>query len=83
MAGRGEGFPHLEGPSGAWRIGGSMPSISPAQSGPRKPAGFPDWVLYPLRPPPGSMAPRGIGGKQGEKKRGRLGGGPCRIRGSG
>ena len=30
-AGMGEGFPCLEGPSGA-QIGGSMPSISPAQS---------------------------------------------------
>ena len=70
----GEGVPTPGGTLGGLGDGGSKSSISPAQLGPGKPAGLPGWVLRPLRPPPGHVAPRGIGGRQGEKRRGGRGG---------
>ena len=61
---KGEGFPHLEGPSGA-RIGGSTPSISPAQLARE--------VCLTLRPGPTPSEdpcrprwPRGCRGRTGE-----------------
>ena len=61
---------HRRGRVGVRGSRGSMPSISPAQSGPRKPAGVLGQVLHPLRPPLCHVGPRGMGGRQGEKRRG-------------
>ena len=63
----GEGFPGLEGPSGAQRIRGSVPSVSPAQLSPGKPAGLPGQVSHPPRPSLGCVGPRGVGGGGGRR----------------
>lgn len=80
VTGRGKGLPHLEGTSEAQRIRGIVPSISPTQSGPWKPAGLLHQVLYTPRPPSGHFGLPGVGGRRGGEADGK---GPSRVRDSG
>ena len=56
------------------RIRGGTAGISPTLLGPQKPAGLPGQVLCSPGPLPGHIGPRGVGGRQGEKRRGGRGG---------
>ena len=80
VAERGEGFPCLEGPSGA-RIRGVRPAF-PLPNQPGKSAWLSGQVLCPQRPPLGHVGPGGIGGRPGENRRGRQEG-PSRTGGVG
>ena len=80
VAERGEGFPCLEGRSGA-RIVECVPSVSPAQLA-GDVCGLSGRVLRPQRPPPGRTGLGGMGGRLGENRRGRREE-PSRTRGAG
>ena len=74
VAGRGEGFPCLEGPLGPWTIRRECTWCFPSQLGPGKTAGLPGRVHHPLRPPLGHVGPRGIGGRWGGEEERWMGG---------
>ena len=81
VAERGEGFPHLEGPSGAQIRGGRGP-VFPLPNRPGKSARLLGQVLRPQTSSPGQVGPGGVGGSPGENRGGRWEG-PSRTRGGG